>query len=1174
MTYRNFLKVCSVLPALVILPAVAEQLVVNSGEVKIIESGMTISGNSLEGAGGWALNNGGLKMENVVVENNTATISTMPKYMGGGAILTNGGGTMLYITGGQFNANSAAGDGGAIAVVGQDSSVAAGNGSADEIATVFIGNTTFTGNHSNADGGTIAAGANSKFVVDSATFTKNTADSSAGAIFSYSTATATQEASGVHSTGGILEITNTNFLENSAGSTGAVAVMAKNSSITNSKFIGNNATKEGGALMVGSLGQAYLDNVLFERNYVSNGFGGAIITRVANSERDNSVAQLDILNSEFKLNSATTNGGAIDNHLYNSKTQSGAVYVFNSDFEQNSAATGGAIFNHGIADINGKFGTMNIVETDFIGNTTTGAYANVNGTIIGAGGAIYNAGTMTITDSEFEKNSAKDSLGGAFFVANGSVTTIADSDFDSNTAAWGGAGYTSTGAKMLTITDSDFTNNSALGVGALGIFSNAKLTNVDFERNKATDAADDGAGALFLGAVSKTEIINSTFKFNESASVGGAIAMRAPNIADNSGAKLDIVGATFNGNVAATNGGAIYSTFYNNKDNLNVVVVNNTTFLNNMAQNGGAIYNEGILDMADNKAQMLLKDVVFNGNSASDMGGAIYNGAGAIVNLAGKNTFANNKHAVTRADGGKVLSSKMNDIYNAGTLNIVDGTTDIASGIAGDGVINIASGATLNMGSTTIAQDTMNLDGTLSIDILKNGRVNSVNRNNTTAVVADDVNGKLLLNTLNFGDNGVLNMNIGSAGVYEVFGNVMISDADLAKVKYGNTYNVSYEYKKNDDGTEVVQDGAKVGLLIVETKSIADIATDNDISVDSAAVVSYLANSDSANLVALSLRTQQELNAGNSEYVNREVGKLNPDTAPITQSVATVAQDQILSLVATRVAPAPVGRSGGDTSARSQYGMWAQGLFNKSKNGDNFHGYSRGVAVGFDTVIDKQYTLGLGAAFNSSDIHARGGRDTDVDSNSLFLYAQYKPTKWYINGVGTYTKSEYDDMISPYGITYHTKHNVYAFGASVMTGYNFTSGFTPEVGARYLNIHSDDYRDVLGRDVAGDTTNYMTGVAGLKYAFALDTKSSWNLRPQMHAAAVYDLVSDDAMATVTAPGTAPYIVSGNRLSRMGGEFGLGMNLTYRGLDILLKYDLALRDEYTSQTGSLKFRMEF
>ena len=58
------------------------------------------------------------------------------------------------------------------------------------------------------------------------------------------------------------------------------------------------------------------------------------------------------------------------------------------------------------------------------------------------------------------------------------------------------------------------------------------------------------------------------------------------------------------------------------------------------------------------------------------------------------------------------------------------------------------------------------------------------------------------------------------------------------------------------------------------------------------------------------------------------------------------------------------------------------------------------------------------------------------------------------------------------------------------------------------------------------------------------------------------------------PGGASYQVGGERLSRLGGEFGIGLTANYKGVELSVMYDLDLHEDYTSQTGMFKLRAKF
>jgi hypothetical protein len=58
------------------------------------------------------------------------------------------------------------------------------------------------------------------------------------------------------------------------------------------------------------------------------------------------------------------------------------------------------------------------------------------------------------------------------------------------------------------------------------------------------------------------------------------------------------------------------------------------------------------------------------------------------------------------------------------------------------------------------------------------------------------------------------------------------------------------------------------------------------------------------------------------------------------------------------------------------------------------------------------------------------------------------------------------------------------------------------------------------------------------------------------------------------PGVNAYTLEGERLNRIGGEFGIGLGVKYGNLEISANYDVDVREDYTSQTGLLKFRTNF
>ena len=743
------------------------------------------------------------------------------------------------------------------------------------------------------------------------------------------------------------------------------------------------------------------------------------------------------------------------------------------------------------------------------------------------GGAIFNSGTLTLGDGvSFTGNSAK--FGGAVW-NDGKMEIAAGTKFvGNNSKQAAGALYNSSTGTLNNLIGVVFENNTAAMGGAI---------------NNAKTSASVKGGTIDL--ISKSHFIgNSGGK-----SQGGAIR--------NQGTISTITDSVFDSNIAG-NGGAINNGTWGSL----VKGIYKTTFINNTAvatggnHQGGAITNAGHIGIIDETvfesnragkiggaianvtpqnngsglAEVNIANSTFTGNVAGESGGAIYNATGGAVSLAGENTFT-----------GNMAGGVGNDIYNLGKLAVTGGTTTIDGGITGDGELTIADGATLNIGTTTVQQKELTLDGTVGATI--------IDANNY---------GKLLAET--YKGNGQVSLNVATTGTYNIFGE---NANEYTVVDAGAIYDVT----KGDNGA-----------ITIATKKVEEIATETGLTNTAANTVAALANSDSELVNIASLNVQQALRNGDTDYIETESAKANPVDKPVVQSVAQSVQGAVMTLAANRMAGAPtagtMGRSGGDWSNVAR-GIWAQGMFNRSKYNGQFNGYTRGVSAGFDALIDKQYTIGLGYAFGHSDVHANGGRNTEIDSNSIFAYAQYKPSEWFVNAALNYTMSKYKETEdNVFGaLRLKSDHDTDAFGGQVMTGYDFASGLTPEIGLRYLHVTQDGYNNGLAH-VSSDDTDFLTGIAGMKYRFAIENDSVINWFPELRAAATYDFVSDRAMSTVTMPGAASYVIDGDRLSRFGGEFGIGLTAEYKGLEISLVYDLDLHKDYTSQTGMAKFRYEF
>lgn len=1274
----DLLKVCSILPALVVLPAMADQVerVVTETGKEYTWTNKTIDGFSTNPKEDATWEAGLVKVSKgstlTIEGGNYSNIKSAHDVYGVGGVVgqssnaTNNATVVVKDYKGsraQFKNNSAYAAGGAMwlgriaeientdfignsvygTVVGDnsDSDTSIDGGGAlffGSSSIVEVENSDFVNNTSTSDGGAIAMRAPSmgdnsaaKLDIFDDKFSGNSAVMKGGAIYStfYDSKTErnavyikgtwfegnSAELGGAIYNDGMpdkkdnkasMKIVDSEFTENTAGSNGAAIFNKGNMSILDSDFDGNIAYGYyGGAIYNTATGNIKVLDADFDGNKVkTNDFaiGGAIanIGKIGNI-----TGEFDNNNVVASGEGASAKGGAI--YTYSGSTIESVV----ADFAGNSAtsdgeAIGGAVVNDGtiaklgmdedgfvnnkvVGDVDGwagalynsETGVMSEIKSDFTGNSVvagskayggaivnkgkldsvSGVFANNTAIVTGSGskvnsygGAIYNEGQMTINGGKFVNNSVNTNsgawgFGGAIsnYYGNMSILGTEDSNvvFENNAAYVGGAfadkqvSSQFPGMKSETfIKYALFENNhAAADAGAAGLYGDADLQNVTFRGNtagidfngiKADAGNSDGGGAVQIGGTANVTMADVYFAENESAVRGGAISARH-------GGKytLDIDKATFTSNKSGNFGGGIANIYAGTVD------MNTVDFVSNSAKKaGGAIYNGvdknygAVGGVMSTNHGVLVFDGVNNfiNNTAGEFGGAIYNDEGGTINMAGVNTFA-----------GNMANGAANDIYNLGYLNIVSGTVSMDGGVKGTGSLVLGEGATLDIANTTIKQTTIELNGTVKALLVNNQRGNGYGR---------------FVGDVTIGENAMFELNVGAVGTYDIWNGTVVA-AD--RVSVGDIYEIA---------------GIDANGVTVVTKSVADIADAAGITTQAAGAVAGLANSTNAKAHQVSLALQEALNSGDAEFVEAETAKLNPDDKPVTQAAASAMQNQVLAVTAGRMAgvSAPmVGRAGGD--APQDNGFWMQGLFNKSKFADKFHGYTRGVAMGADTLIDKKWTIGGGLAFNNSDVYA-DARHTDIDSKTLFLYGQYKPNNWFVNATATYNMSEYSESKTVAGVAIGGEYDVDSEGAQIMTGYDFATGITTQVGARYLHIAQDGYTDDAGTQVGSLNTDFLSGVAGLKYAFAIENDWEIQLRPELSAAMTYDFISDGTQATVTMPGTQAYNVAGERLSRLGGEFGIGLTALYRGIEVSLMYDLDLHQDYTSQTGVIKFRGRF
>ena len=750
-------------------------------------------------------------------------------------------------------------------------------------------------------------------------------------------------------------------------------------------------------------------------------------------------------------------------------------------------------------------------------------------------------GTVNISD-KISRGSGSDTI----VWVPGKISVGANSVFSGNKAEIGGAVAINKLKGALTIgANTQFLNNEATyDGGAVGNYGGAVLTdNVLFKGNKAqtlgTDSNAIGGGAMSLGIDVQTEINNSIFDNNTSGYNGGALGTRKTlqdsEIANaNTRNKLNITNSKFTANkalgtsvdkkdslISSGNGGAIANSFAS-------TVIKGSVFEKNEAKNlGGAIYNMKFENKShsaflDKGGVIAIADSTFTNNAAGSEGGAVYNMKNAAINFSGNNVFS-----------GNTAGGKANDIHNEGAINVA-GDFTLDGGISGDGTITFAKGSNLSV------------------------------KVNKTAIANNVVNNGATLNMV---------FDTGFEGEYKLV------TGSLDKEFEGYNNNALYNIESSKNGT--YQISKKTAQEISEAVS----ATQNEANVIAALTAQSDTGNAKANIIANSVN--DALQSGNEAEIaaaKEAASALAPDVAPVVPQTETMVANQIYSAIGTRLSGginnANQGISSGDIL--DDAAVWVQGLYNKSKlnNTSKAYGYDAdtyGAAFGLEKYVTKATKLGAGYAYNSTDIDGHN-RDTDVHTNTLFAYGEYKPNNWFVNGIMSYGWSDYKEKKHSV-VDVKSKYDVDTFGLQAMTGYdiNLPQAFTltPEAGVRYAHVDQDSYTDDAGQSVKSHKGNIWTGVAGAKLSKAFAADNGMIFKPELRLAATYDLKNDKGNTLVTLANGTSYSVQNTSLKRFGVEVGAGVTADLSdNVELSMGYEGRFRSHYQDHTGLINAKYKF
>ena len=783
----------------------------NDGSLTL--SDVKLSDNTADSYGGAVFNNGHLVVSDSVFDSNDIVNRGSASVDYGGAAIYNWYDGVLTVSGSNFTnniKNYKNGDRlvGAIATIGDatisDSYFVNNAGrwggaistagyllAGDDVNTLTVSGSTFKEN-----GGLYGAGIfvwGSDFIVSDCVFDKNTASGKGNMTPNNNNGAAIEVTDTNKAIAGT--ITGSKFINNKAQYGGAIDICEGNIKITDSEFVNNSADVEGGAIDINTVNgnpEVSISGSKFINNSAS--YGGAIVN----------VKDLTVRNTEFVNNAPDTIfnyvgfGGNLDLGIENFTDLQNAIGLVTGTLtlNQNVVMTddeaanfvNGVVINKNIR-IDGKGHTIDARDLGRIFSIGEGFTVTLtNATLINGkadkGGAIYNDGSLTLSDVKLSDNTA-DSYGGAVF--NNGHLVVSDSVFDSNdivnrgsaSVDYGGAAIYNWKEGTLKVTNSNFTNNIKNYkngdnlVGAITTIGNATVSGSNFVNNSGRWGGAISATGAELRKNSSTLTVSNTIFRDNAALYAGAVYIWGSNynIAD---CVFDNNTAFGKGNMTPNNnnGGALVVSQVSKFNEPITGTISGSKFTNNKAQYGGAAY--------FNKGFVTITDSVFENNIATAEGGAVGFSRASVKDLVvsiNNSSFVGNKAPVAGAIFTNVDSKITNSNFTKNTaskggavLNENGAKLTVDNSTFKDNAADSYGGAVLNNGELIVTNSVFDAN-----DILNRG---SAGVDHGGAAIYNWENAKLDISKSNF-TNNIKNYVNGDrlVGAVTTIGNATIRDS-------------------------------------------------------------------------------------------------------------------------------------------------------------------------------------------------------------------------------------------------------------------------------------------------------------------------------------------------------------------------------------------------------------
>lgn len=544
-------------------------------------------------------------------------------------------------------------------------------------------------------------------------------------------------------------------------------------------------------------------------------------------------------------------------------------------------------------------------------------------------------------------------------------------------------------------------------------------------------------------------------------------------------------------------------------NNGGVLNIHNTSFINNTAKQGGAIYTTGDVNISASGADVLFagNKVVPDKNKADNAGTDGNNAIYAADKDASINLIANN--GTIRFDD-SIDGEAGYNITVSGSPSEYRGNEAENSGIIFNNHVNNLGWLTVNSSKVKLGDESfldgasINLDGG-HLD-LANGQLGVMNlanyysNNGLLSIDVDPLQGRadelvigenasghtrLYVNTLNSGkptdkilfatikgssSNGGNTPDIDEGDTDDPFGEPDIDDGDIdvPDIDEGNAQDPFSRSAIFAATPQTVNDASFEVWRVAGSPYLWETSFDED------AQKWYLNTSEKSPALAAEMMGYFGLQSAGYE-LNRN----------LLQNVQN-------KVDADKVYYNCCGYYDEHYNAQNLYNLWVSPSYNtvKIRNVADYDADISGIEAGGDIVSDANNRLGMFLSYRQGDFDFNGhGKyfnastktDVDIDSYGGGLYYNYTDSNWWA-WAGIYGSYLDVNLNTKDGVKAST--DGYAFGSRISSGYNFALAqdwhISPLVSLSYTWLHYDDFNDNAGKSIEYDDFSAVEAELGLK----------------------------------------------------------------------------------------------